>query len=193
MIKYRSGDNIEGLENVLYVCPHCKKEFTVKVKNKNTIYCTECGFAHTSDKYGFLHNSGNIGDEIRYVSDWSKMIYKQVGEMIDRGEITEMSAKTKIQTIAYEKKKYVDSGSGTITITPDKFILDGEINGEDTKIEVPLTPFASIPFKPGCRIEIQQNKTSYRCVLDDGRLATKMVNVVENYYERSQEALKISK
>ncbi len=193
MVKYLGGDNVEGLESVLYICPHCNAEFTIKVKNKNTLYCTECGFAHNSDKYGFLHNSGNVGDEIRYVSDWSSIIHKRVGEMIDSGEIVDISAKTKIQTIAYEKKKYVDVGYGTITVTPEKFILEGEINGKETKIEVPLNSFASIPFKPGCRIEIQHNKTSYRCVLDDGKLATKIVNVVETYYERIQEASKKEK
>lgn len=193
MVKYLGGDNVEGLESVLYICPHCNTEFTIKVKNKNTLYCTECGFAHTSDKYGFLHNSGNVGDEIRYVSDWSSIIHKRVGEMIDRGEIVDISAKTKIQTISHEKKKYVDVGYGTITVTPEKFILDGEINGKETKIEIPLHSFASIPFKPGCRIEIQHNKTSYRCVLDDGKLATKIVNVVETYYERIQNASKKEK
>ena len=184
MIKYRGCDNIEGLENVLYVCPHCKREFTMRVKNKNTIYCTECGFAHTSDKYGFLHNSGNCGEEIRYVSDWSRMIYKKVGEMIEDGALDTLSAKTEIHMIAYEKKKYVKVGSGTITLTPEKFILEGTIKGEETTVEVSLNTFASIPFKPGSRIEIQCGKLSYRCVLEDGRLAAKFVNMVENYHER---------
>ena len=29
--KYSNNDNIEGLEKVLYACPNCGKEFTVKV------------------------------------------------------------------------------------------------------------------------------------------------------------------
>ena len=28
-IRYKGGDNLEGLENVLYMCPHCGKEFSV--------------------------------------------------------------------------------------------------------------------------------------------------------------------
>ena len=78
MIKYKGGDNIEGLENVLYICPNCKEEFTLNIKNKNTIYCSKCGFAHTSDEYGFLHNSGGIGEEIRYVSDWSRFVEAKI-------------------------------------------------------------------------------------------------------------------
>ena len=33
-VKYKGGENIEGLENVLYACPHCKSEFAVKVKGE---------------------------------------------------------------------------------------------------------------------------------------------------------------
>lgn len=186
MIKYAGGDNVEGLENVLYICPHCHKEFTIKVKNKNTLYCTECGFAHTSDEYGFLHNSSGVGDEIRYVSDWSRMISEHVDGMIERGELTEIFSDATIQTILHEKRKYVNVGRAKITLTPEKFIIDGVINGEKSLIEVPITFFASIPFKPGCRIEIQHNKCTYRCVLDDGKLAIKFVNMVEKFYKMNE-------
>ncbi len=182
MVKYAGGDNVAGLENVLYICPHCHKEFSIKVKNKNTLYCTECGFAHTSDKYGFLHNSSGVGDEIRYVSDWSRMVSKQIDDLIERGELTELSADATIQTILHEKRKYVNVGRAKITLTPEKFIIDGVINGEKALIEVPTTFFASIPFKPGRQIEIQHNKCTYRCVLDDGKLAMKFVNMVEKFY-----------
>ena len=192
LVKYIGGNNVEGLENVLYICPHCKKEFTIKVKNKSTLYCTECGFEHTSDKYGFLHNSGKVGEEIRYVSDWSRFINDEVGTAIQNGTITEISADATIQTINIQKKKYVDVGRAKITLNNQKFIIDGIINQEQTHIEVPTAPFSSIPFKPGCRFEIQHNKCSYRCVLDDGKLAQKFVNIVKKYYELNEIAQKNS-
>ncbi len=182
-VKYKNGDNVEGLENVLYICPHCKKEFTIRSKDKNTLYCTECGFAHTSDEYGFLHNSGSTNEEIIYVSDWARMVYSKVGESIEDGSLSELSSNATIQTIDFNKKKYLDVGRAKITLNQDKFIIDGTINGEAAYIEVPLTSFASIPFKPGCRIEIQNGKTTYRCVLDDGKLAQKFVNMVKRFYE----------
>ena len=55
-------------------------------------------------------------------------------------------------------------------------------------LELPLSSFASIPFKPGLQIEVQHNHTTYRCVLEDGRLGAKFVNMVEIYYELSQNA-----
>ena len=186
MVKYLGCENIEGLEHVLYICPHCKKEFSISVRDKSTLYCTECGFAHTSDKYGFLHNTGTTPEEIRYVSDWSRAIYDQTREMIESGELSELSSKATIQTIDLDKKKYVDVGYGTVTLTREHFVVEGTINGEDTKIEVPLCNFASIPYKPGCRIEVQHNHITYRCVLEDGKLASKFVYMVENFYQAKQ-------
>lgn len=185
-VKYLGCSNIEGLENVLYVCPNCKKEFTTKIKKKSTIYCTECGFAHKSDKFGFLHNTGEIGEEIRYVSDWSRMIYDDVKRDIESGDLTELSSRATIQTIDYKKKKYVTVGYANVKLTPEKFIIDGPINCKFQHLEVPITQFASLPFKPGCRIEIQHNKTTYRCVLDDGKLAMKFVNMVKVFYESNK-------
>ncbi len=179
---YYGGSNIKGLENVLYICPNCKKEFTIEAKNKKTLYCTECGFEHKSDKYGFLHNKG-VGEEIRHVSDWSQLVYNQVKSEIESGTLTEISTKATIQTIDYKKKKYVDVGYVYLTLTPQKFIIDGPINCKRQKLEIPISQFASLPFKPGCRIEVQHNKTTYRCVLDDGKLAMKFVNMVKVFYE----------
>ena len=188
MVKYKGGDNIEGLENVLYICPNCKEEFSLEVKNKNTIFCSKCGFAHTSDAYGFLHNTGSVGEEIRYVSDWSRFVSSQIKADIESGKLTSLHDHATVQTIDYDKKKYVDVGHADITLTPDKFIIDGVIKGEVQRLEVPTATFASLPFKPGKRIEIQNGKTSYRCVLDNGRLATKFVDMVKIYYQKNTAA-----
>ena len=182
-IKYSNGNNIEGLENVLYICPHCKKEYTLKVKNKHTIYCTECGFAHKSDKYGFLHNVGKTPEEMRYVSDWSLWIQEIIKDQIEKGELTDLSAKAKIQTIDPKKHKYTTVGYANIKLTPEKFIIDGPINCKRVHLEIPTIQFASLPFKPGYQIEIQHNKVSYRCILDDGKLAMKFVDMLEVYYK----------
>lgn len=182
-IKYLGASDVRGLENVLYICPNCKEEFTIRSRKKNTLYCTNCGFAHKSDKYGFLHNVGEIGEEIRYVSDWSRFIHDQVKEDMESGKLQQLSSRATIQTIDYKKKKYVTVGCATVTLTPEKFIIDGPINCKHQHLEIPISHFASLPFKPGCRIEVQHGKTTYRCLLDDSRLATKFVDMVRIYYE----------
>ncbi|MBQ9858913.1 MAG: 1-acyl-sn-glycerol-3-phosphate acyltransferase, partial [Oscillospiraceae bacterium] len=43
-VKYARNSDIRGLEHVLYMCPHCKAEFTVVSKDTNKLCCTSCGF-----------------------------------------------------------------------------------------------------------------------------------------------------
>ena len=182
MAKYHKGSNLHGLENVLYVCPHCGKEFTIAVQNKNTLCCQSCGYSQTSDEYGFLHKNGDVGEEIRYVSDWSRRIYAGVKEKLSRGEDTVLSARTAIHMVDPKKKKYVEVGQGTVTLSPENFLLEGTLKGAAISLTIPIAAFPTLPFSPGKYIEIQDGQTIYRCVLDDGKLAMKFINMVKIFF-----------
>ncbi len=183
-VKYKKGNNVRGLENVLYVCPNCGKEFTIAVGgNEDTLYCTECGFSQTSDEYGFLYKNGDVGEEIRYVSDWSKLIYNSFKEKLSKGEETTVSAKTDIHMVDPEKNKYIKVGHGTLTLNPEKFLIEGELKGEEVSLSIPISKFPTLPFSPGKHLEIQDGQTIYRCVFEDGKLVMKFINMVKIFFE----------
>lgn len=185
MIKYKGAENIEGLENVLYKCPHCGEEFSVKVKDESVIYCERCGFEEKCDEYGFLHKTSEVGEEIRYASDWARTIYNDLKEKIASGEYTEISASTKIRMIDYEERKFREVGEGNLKVTRDHITLNGTVNGEPLELSLQLAMFASLPFTPGVHVEIQHGDDIYRCMLEDGKLAMKIVNTVKAFYELS--------
>ena len=184
-VPYKHGENVEGLENVLYVCPNCGREFTVTTKG-SVISCTECGFAEESDKYGFLHKISDTGTEIRYVSDWSRKIYNDLKERIERGEDIPLSSKAKFMTVNKKKNKFVESGAGSLTYRGGHLYLSGKLNGENIELDVNASCFASLPFKPGRHIEVQHGKDIYRCVLEDGRLSMKFINLIKINHELFQ-------
>ena len=183
MIKYRGGSNVEGLENVLYKCPHCGEEFSIKVKDERVIYCDRCGYEQTCDEYGFLHKTSEIGDEVRYVSDWSRKIYSHMKEKITSGEYTEIEADTKISMIDRDKHKFVEVGAGSLKVTREHITLVGTVNGEPVDVKLTSAMFPSLPFGPGRYVELQSGEEIYRCILEDGRLAMKIVNTVKVFYE----------
>ena len=184
LVKYKNGDNVKGLENVLYVCPHCQKEFSIDVKDDGrTLYCKDCGYSQTSDEYGFLYKNGDIGEEIRYVSDWSKLIYNRFKEKLSKGEETVISTKTDIHMVDPDKNKYVKVGQGTLTLDPEKFLIEGELNGEEVSLSIPISKFPTLPFSPGKHLEIQEGQKIYRCVLEDGKLVMKFINMVKIFFE----------
>ncbi len=183
LVKYQKGDQIQGLEYVLYRCPHCGTEFSISVKNANTLHCRHCGYSQTADIYGFLHKSSDIGQEIRYVSDWSKLIYEAEKKKLSQGIDTVLSAKTAIHMVDPQKKKYVEVGQGTVTLSPEKFLIEGTIHGEEVSLSIPTAAFPTLPFSPGKYMEIQDGPIIYRCVLEDGKLAMKFINMVKIFYE----------
>ena len=184
MVEYGKDQNIENLESVLYICPHCHGEYTLEIHNKDTISCKKCGYTQQSDKYGFFHHVKGPGEEIRYVSDWSKFIYQKTKEKMQAGE-NAISALTKIHIIDPNKNKFVEAGQGTVTLSEEGFLLEGELNGEAVSIPVPIQGIPMIPFTPGRHIEIHKGKEIYRCVLEDGKLATKFINMLKVFYETS--------
>lgn len=190
-IKYSHNSNIEGLENVLYACPNCTGEFTMRTKRKKTIYCVQCGFEETSDKYALLHNESGVGKEVRLVSAWSKMIYNNLKEKVNSGKIKKQTTTAKIQLIDPKKHKYRDVGDAEITLTSDTLSIAGVINGENLKLDMSTSSFPSLPFKPGKYFEIQHGNISYRCFPKKPLTVMKWVNLIKIYYELKNEEVKI--
>lgn len=187
-VKYSNGSDIRGLENVLYICPHCGGEHTIHARDKATLYCDSCGFEETADAYGFLHNTKGIGEEIRYVSDWSRRIYEGIARQVADGTVAELSCTTKIHMIDYKKHKFVEVGQGRVTLNSDHFRICGTLHGEETEMEISIGGLPTLPFCPGKYFEIQDGKNIYRCVLDDGKQVMKFINLVKIFYKQNHPA-----
>ena len=183
LVKYKDNDNVEGLENVLYMCPECGGEFSMQVKDKSSLYCTECGFRETSDEFAFLHNTGYIGREIRHISEWSRLIYSRLKEKIEADNSYSITAETKIHMIDFKKHKFEEVGFGKISLSKHSFDLIGIINGEEVSLSVNPAGIPTLPFSPGRHLEIQHGEDIYRCVLSDGRMVMKFINALKIFYE----------
>ncbi len=181
-VRYRRNDDIRGLENVLYACPHCGREFTMSVTDRSTLRCTECGFAETSDELGFLHKTGGEGEEIRYVSDWSRFVYGRMLERIREDPELTLSSETDIHMIDPEKHRFVPVGEGTVTLYRQGFRLLGKIREKAVELKIPIVSIPILPFSPGKRFELQHGPEIYRCVLKDGRLAQKFIHMLKARY-----------
>ena len=186
-VKYISGRNIEGLENVLYMCPHCMSEFSVEVKNGTALRCKACGYEVETDKYAFLNRVSKCGPDIKYVSDWSSLIYDKLKQSMAVGTETDISSHAEIQMIDEGRKRFVPVGHGTVSLSKDGFMIDGEIRGEQVKLNVSIVNVPSLPFGSGRYFEIQDGEIIYRCCPDDGRIVMKYINMLKILYEQSME------
>lgn len=66
MIPHPGKKLAEGIENVVYICPHCQSVNTI-VSDHNNILCTACKKEGYIDQYGFIH-----GFKYDNLIDWNK-------------------------------------------------------------------------------------------------------------------------
>lgn len=182
LVKYHQTHRIEGLENVLYACPHCGEEYHMHTAG-DTIRCAACGYEQTSDPYGFLHNRKGLGEEIRYISDWSRLIHNRLKNRIRQGLDTTLSAAVTIRMVDEKINKFVDVGAGQLHLDRERFLITGTLNGEPVELNIPIAGIPTLPFSPGKHLEVQQGSTIYRCVPEDSRLVMKFIQMVKIFYE----------
>ena len=178
-VAYLGNQNIEGLEHVLYQCPACGNEFSMAIREQNTIFCTHCGFTQYSDRYGFFHKLSGPGEEMRYVSDWSRLIFRNMEQQLQQDPALTLSAETKILMIPTDKHAFQQVGTGELILQKDHFRLRGTRNGEEIDLEVPTAALPSLPFSPGKYLELQHGSDIYRCVLTDGQMVMKFINMTK--------------
>ncbi len=122
----------QGLHKVLYQCPNCKTEYEMD-SNGTKIWCNHCHKEWTMTEYGELvANDGKT--EFSHIPDWYKWQRENV-----RKEVFEN--KYKFDSIVHidslpNSKGYIHLGKGHLIHDMDGFILTGNYNSEDYKIEL---------------------------------------------------------
>ena len=130
---YKNDGNIAGgLHTLLYQCPKCGKEFTMKGEG-NTIRCTACGNGATlADTYEMTPFDDNcVIPETQ--TAWFNMQRENVKKQI-QDEAFELTEKVKLGCLPdYEKLKNLKTseivGEGTITLNRSGFTYTGTRNG----------------------------------------------------------------
>ena len=174
-IYYKNGDNVEGLEYVLYKCPSCGEEFTIWVKGRNKLCCESCGYTVKSDNYGMLSLVGN-GDPIyKYPSDWHAYIEQSVYEFVKEHPNFYYETHAEIHSINEKKHRYERIGRGIIGFDYEKFTMEGIINDKPFVEEFSTLSFPILPFRPGAYFEIQHGDEIYRIIPDNPHIVMKWI------------------
>lgn len=91
-VSYRSKKLAKGLENVLYMCPHCKTMYSNETKG-NTMTCPHCGKTyHIKPNYQFEET------DIKNIFEYYKLIKKYELENLDK-----TSFDIEVDTVIFEK------------------------------------------------------------------------------------------
>ncbi len=125
----------EGLNRVLYKCPHCFVEGNMFSRGAELV-CSECGHKYVLDEYGYLVHQGE-GGKFNHVPDWYAWERECVRAELEAGTY-ELADAVDIFMLVDTKALY-HVGSGEIAQT-----LDGiRLTGLDGKLDILQKPQAA--------------------------------------------------
>ena len=167
---FRARRLAEGLENILYYCPVCHQEFTLKTVG-NSIYCTACGSAVTMNRNAELVSElvSELISEL--ISDEASALPKTVSQWYETQAAYEMQAlRDGMKPLGSEVivRMPLDAGrglevcgQGMLTLDSEGWRYDGELSGENVRMFFPLATVAAIPFDPNDNFQIYANGSFY--------------------------------
>lgn len=153
-IRVSLPNRAEGLHKVLYQCPNCNTEYKM-VSEGSTLRCTHCGKEWDMTELGELKaKSGKT--EFSHIPDWYEWERENVRAEVRSGKYA-FSSPVRIQLLP-NPEGYVDLGMGTLTHDYDGFVLTGEYEGEEYRVEKPVSSLYS------CQIEYDYKGCGEDCV-----------------------------
>jgi len=119
--RYKGKALAEGMENLLFVCPNCKKLDTIYSKD-NSVKCKECGFGFDYNEYGMLENAPFT--TVRELAAWQK---SEVEQAVAKGD-EYTAGQGRLLTVVKHEETVVSEGR--VILSPQTFICG------DTSISV---------------------------------------------------------
>ena len=140
-------ENIEGLDKIIFKCPHCGSEFNFKIDGRK-MRCNACGYQVEMNEYYDLLEV----DKPLYFDDidkWYKWQREEVRKEVALKDF-ELSRPVKVYNINLVKLKndLDEVGEGTLTVNDHYMIYEGTYNGEEKRLEFDIKAIPSTPFSP---------------------------------------------
>ncbi|MBE5743286.1 MAG: hypothetical protein E7358_01030 [Clostridiales bacterium] len=185
-VKYKRGDNLLGIENVLYKCPYCGEEYSMKVVNLNQLTCKSCGYSVISDETGILKSNGAKPLVYSLVSDWHRFIEKSVYEKVASTPNFNVSTGADVYKINDKKRKFELAGRAIVSLDKEKFTLDGTLYNKPFFKEISATKTPILPSTPGKCFELQDDNDTYRICPDAPEKSIEWLLTLKAVYKLSK-------
>ena len=175
----------DGLNRILYKCPHCMTEGKTEGKGI-TLTCHECGATYELDTLGRLKGV-NVEPKFTHIPTWFAWEREQLKEEIENGTYS-LDVPCDIAILKDSKALYM-VGSGTLRHNNDGFVLDGC----DGKLHYEQAPSASYSvnsdyfwYEIGDIVSIGTNDCLYYCFPKEGDIVAKTRIAAEELYKLSK-------
>ena len=155
---YKSKNLIAGLEDLLYMCPACKSDFSMQTEGKNIIKCTKCGFIATMDaRFRFRSVDGAACPGT--ISEWGRLIRAEERKRAE--ENPDYTIRAEMKLCEHVKTFEMMSQVGTVQATYDAkgFHLVGDRHGESFERFYSCEEYPAIHFLDKINIIVPDSET----------------------------------
>ncbi|MCL2672170.1 MAG: 1-acyl-sn-glycerol-3-phosphate acyltransferase [Clostridiales bacterium] len=179
---YRARQLAEGLENILYICPKCKREFTLET-HKNTIRCKACGNTGHMDRTQKLTPTENsvIPETVHAWYAW--IMERELAAMHEDMDPITVHVTVRMPA-AIPGAGLAHCGQGMLSLDSKGWHFDGELHGEPSQITFPIHTVPAIPFDPKDNFQIYAQGSFYVFTPDNPVACSKYATLGECAYLR---------
>lgn len=171
-IKYNNINKAEGLENVLYYCPKCNKEYSITT-NKNIIHCENCGYeVKINEHYSFENNE--LG--IKNIHEWYSLIEQYETKNIEKQ--IDLVCEVNVKKFNFVDGKNNEVGEGVCYLTNQTFKFEGNLGVK--YFEIPIKNLTALAFSCGEEFECYfDNELYYFYPKENRKQCTKWALIVD--------------
>ena len=163
--------NAQGIDKILYKCPDCKKEYTLRVEG-DTIRCKSCDFAvAVNEYYDLISVSGNALPE--NIDEWFKWQRRCVAKEVQNPAF-KMHLDGSLCTILVDKLRKPPKNQkvlsvGRATLTNQGLSFEGVLDGEIVNFFFDAKSIYSITYSTKGFLEFYHNNDYYMMIPKDPR------------------------
>ena len=177
----------EGLQKVLYQCPHCATEFQMATEGTE-IFCKHCGKRWHMEENGQLRAlEGET--EFPHIPDWFQWEREQVRRQIENGTY---SYEDELDVYSFPRcYRFIPLGKAKVRHNAQEgFVIDGHYRGQDYHIQRPAKGMNSLHVeydfhrfrKENC-FDISTETDSFYCYPTNPDIITKLAFATEEIYK----------
>jgi 1-acyl-sn-glycerol-3-phosphate acyltransferase len=188
-IRVKGADRAKNLHKVLYRCPHCLTDFSMKSENNN-IFCEKCNHSYYVDEYSRLQEV-NGQTIFNFIPDWFEWQREEVRKEIDSGNY-DWTLEVNIDTLP-NSTGYYRLGTGKLTHNNHGFLLEADLEGKKLTVKKPVKANYGVHleydyFGKGDCVSFSTNKDTYYLFPTDQTVSvTKYHFAVEELYKIENE------
>ena len=165
---YRARRLAEGLQNIIYWCPKCGREFALETDG-NTVRCAACGNAAEMGRGAKLAPApGSAVPET--VHEWYKLQCSCEMRRLSEG-MAPIEIRVGVRVPAEAGKGLKHGGDGILRLSPGGWRFDGILGGRPTQFFCPIESVPAIPFDPDDNFQIYANGAFYAFTPEENRQA----------------------